>query len=540
IDKKFTSITSTAIICILVIVGSVFVISIYAEEQPEPTKGGTLVIATVGEDPILNPGIDIGAIRSSKIFSSLLQYDLNLNPKPDLAESWDVSDNGTIWTFHLVKNATFHDGVPVTSDDVKFTIEQVVIPYHPLGQLIWDPLKSIETPDKYTVVIKLERPWSPLIYLLDMGEGGAPVLPKHLYEGTDIPNNPYNSKPIGSGPFKFVKWEKGNQLVLERNDKYFRAGLPYLDKIIFRVMPDPTTIALGLENGEVNYAPEGISISDTKRFRTLQNINSTFSGQEAYGSTISLVSNLDDPVLGKLKVRQAIAHAIDKDLISKIVYLGQQKEAVSPVSSSVAWAFNPNVTKYEYDSEKANRLLDEAGYTKGPDGKRFTLTLHYYPGSADDLKVAEIVREQLRNVGIDIRIISLDQTAYGEIVSRNRDFQLTLESWTSGPDPTMQLGQIFHSKQAKVIGGNGANYSNPKVDQLFDTATYETNAQKKAELLYEIQDMVVRDLPFIWLIEENPPAAYTKDFEGLPSTPLIPTERMERVWWTGEGEVGEE
>ncbi|MGH9987378.1 MAG: hypothetical protein ACRD8W_25815, partial [Nitrososphaeraceae archaeon] len=106
IDKKFTSITSTAIICILVIVGSVFVISIYAEEQPEPTKGGTLVIATVGEDPILNPGIDIGAIRSSKIFSSLLQYDLNLNPKPDLAESWEVSDNGTIWTFHLVKNAT--------------------------------------------------------------------------------------------------------------------------------------------------------------------------------------------------------------------------------------------------------------------------------------------------------------------------------------------------------------------------------------------------------------------------------------------------
>ena len=528
-----TSIFFSVFACLLFL-NSVFV-PVQAQSQTEPKYGGTLIIATGSgwETPTLNPALYGIVGESSKIFSSLIQHDLDLNPQPDLAESWAISEDGKTYTFHLVRNATFHDGKPVTSADVKFTIEEVVIPYDPLGKVVWKDLESIETPDNYTVVFKLKQPFSALIFMLDMGSGGPPVLPKHLYEGTDIPNNPYNQKPIGSGTFKFVKWEKGNQLILERNENYFRKGLPYLDRVIIKTMPDTTSIALAIESGEVNYAPAGISFADVKRLRDLDNVEVSFAGQEGNGETLSLVVNLDHLILGNQKVRQALAHAVDKDMIIDRIYIEEQKAAVMPVSSSVRWAFNPDVQKYEHSAEEANRLLDEAGYPKGPDGKRFAIELSNIAGIQDRLKVTEIVREQLREVGIEVTVVSLELAAYDDVVIRNRDFDLALEGWSSGPDPSVQLAQLFHSKQAGVFLGNGANYKNERVDELLDAAAVESDREKKAQMLYEVQDHLARDLPFISLVELTLPSAYTTDFVGLPSSPWVPTEPMEKVWWTG-------
>ncbi|AFU57619.1 peptide/opine/nickel ABC uptake transporter, putative substrate-binding protein [Candidatus Nitrososphaera gargensis Ga9.2] len=202
-----------------------------------------------------------------------------------------------------MRNATFHDGKPVTSADVKFTRGGDSLRSSWQSRL--GRLDSIETPDEYTVVFKLKQPFSALIFMLDMGSGGPPILPKHLYEGTGIPNNPYNQKPIGSGPFKLVSWEKGNQIVLERNENYFKKGLPYLDRIIMRIMADQTALALAIENGEIDYAPVGLSFSDAERLKELENIDVVYSGREGLGVLLTLVMNLDNPISANQKVMQS-------------------------------------------------------------------------------------------------------------------------------------------------------------------------------------------------------------------------------------------
>lgn len=472
------------------------------------------------------------------MFSGLVQHDLNLNPMPDLAERWEISDNGMVYTFHLVRNATFHDSMPVTSADVKFTIEEAMIPYHPLGKVVWEPLGEIETPDEYTVVFRLNKPFSALLFMLDVGAGGPPVLPKHLYEGTDILNNPYNNKPIGSGPYKFVKWERGKELVMERNENYFREGLPYLDRIIVRTIPDSRAAALALEAGDVDYIPggfTGLSFSDIARLQDKTGIKVAFAGYEGNGDVLSIVSNLDSPVLGNSKVRQAIAHAIDKQLIIDRVYFGLLKPALTPVSSVLGQAFTDEVRIYEYDPEKARALLDEAGFPVEQDGKRFSVTLYNIAGRPDREKVAEVVREQLRDVGIEVRIVSLELSAYDDIVIRNRDFELALEGWSSGPDPAVSMAQLFHSRQFGVFLGNGAHYVNPQVDQLLDRAIGETNREEKSRLLHDVQRNLAQDLPFIALVEQGLPSAYSTKFAGLPSSPWVPTEPMDRVWQVSAG-----
>ncbi|MFQ5998908.1 MAG: ABC transporter substrate-binding protein, partial [Candidatus Bathyarchaeia archaeon] len=506
------------------------------QQQDTPRYGGTLIIAMGNEVPSLNPVFATAVTGATRIFSSLLQYDTDYTPKPDLAETWEISEDGLVYTFHLVRNAFFHDGVAVTSADVKFSIEEVVIPFHPNSRAMWGDLDSIETPDDYTVVIKLKKPYSPLIFLLGLGgdDAGSPIFPKHLYEGTDIQNNPHNDMPIGSGPFKFVSWERGNQLIVERNENYFREGLPYLDRIILRIIPDATARGLAIERGEVNYV-HGILASDIQRLRDLENIEVELG--RATGDLHVIKPNLENPILNNLKVRRAIAHAIDKDLLVERVFFGEQKAARGPVASSISWAFNPNLPVYEFNPEKANVLLDEAGYPRGDDGMRFSLRLHTVVDRAETLKMGEIVREQLRDVGIDVRVINLEGSAWADAAFVTKDYDMNFELWSSAPDPTSWLTLLFHSKTLGAQFGN-RDYTNPSVDQLIDAANLETDRQNKAQLLQEAQDILVSDLPFFWLVESKRPSAYTKDFVGLLDNPFAVwgNERMERVWWTGGSE----
>ena len=505
------------------------------EQQDGPKYGGTLIMGISGawEPPTLNPNL-YGGAETDKIFNGLIQFDVNLNPQPDLAESWEISDDGKTYTFHLVRNATFHDGTPVTSADVKFSIEEMVIPYSQFGSAAWEAVESVETPDDYTVVVKLKRPLSSLLYFFALGPPGLAVLPKHLYEGTDIPNNPYNLKPIGSGPFKFVSWEKGNQLVMERNENYFKKGLPYLDRIIIRVIADETALGVALENGEIDYAPIVLSYSDDNRLEKLENINIVNSGREGLGVLFTLQMNLDNPILANQKVRQAIAHAIDRDLINERVYFNQQKVAQSSVSSTINWAFNPDVQKYEFDPEKAKQLLDEVGYPVQSDGKRFSISVHNFAGITDRIKMLEIMREQLREVGIDLKVKTLELTALRDDVYAKRDFDLFLVFWWTGPDPTPQLTELLHSKQFGATKNVNLNhYENDRVDQILDAAAQEVNREKEAQLLYELQDILARDLPFIPLFEPAVPTGYSTEFVGLAQGPFLQTESMEQVWWTG-------
>jgi peptide/nickel transport system substrate-binding protein len=200
----------------------------------EPQYGGTVVVTTTTDPGGLNPAITTqGGVHliCGSIFSGLVAQDFDLNPVPDLAERWDVSPDGRTYTFYLAKTAEFHDGKPVTAEDVKFTFEQLLLKYHSRTRAsIGDKLRQITTPNAHTVVFEFNRPYAAFLQLIDVTN--APVMPKHLYENTDPLANPHNTNPIGSGAFKFQEWSKGDRITLVRNDKYFKRGKPYLDRVV--------------------------------------------------------------------------------------------------------------------------------------------------------------------------------------------------------------------------------------------------------------------------------------------------------------------
>jgi peptide/nickel transport system substrate-binding protein len=203
-----------------------------------PQYGGSIIVAVSADPGGLNPAITTqGGVHlvCGSIFSGLVAHDFDLNPVPDVAESWEVSPDGRTYTFHLARDIEFHDGVALTSEDVRFTFEEMLLKYHSRTRTsIGDNLRRILTPDAHTVVFEFERPYAAFLQLLDVTN--APVMPKHLYKGTDPLTNPHNTRPVGSGPFKFQEWLKGDHLTLTKNEKYFKKGKPYLDRIVYKAL----------------------------------------------------------------------------------------------------------------------------------------------------------------------------------------------------------------------------------------------------------------------------------------------------------------
>ncbi len=224
------------------------------QEGATPQAGGTLVVSIASDPGHFNPAITTGFTQhvvADSMFNGLVGLDENLQPVPDLADQWVVSDDGRTYTFNLYPGVTWHDGVPFTSADVKFSFEQVLLKYHSRTAAGLGPvLDGIDTPDDLTVVMRFKQPYAPLLRRLDVTE--APIVPKHIYEGTDPTTAEANLEPVGTGPFKFVEYAKGDQVTLERNDNYFKEGLPRLDRVVFRVIPEANSALQALQQGEVD------------------------------------------------------------------------------------------------------------------------------------------------------------------------------------------------------------------------------------------------------------------------------------------------
>jgi peptide/nickel transport system substrate-binding protein len=241
-----------------------------AAAQPPAAQGErTIVVAMTADPGAINSAITTSGnthFVADQIFNGLVGLDDQLNPVPELAASWDIGAGGKVYTFKLQPNVKWHDGQPFTSADVKFSFEQALLKFHSRTKAgLEKVLESIDTPDDGTVVFSFKQPYGPLLQRLDVVE--APIIPKHIYEGKDLQKDPANLQPIGTGPFKFVEYVKGDHVTLERNPDYFRAGLPHLDKVIFRIIPDANTATLALEQGEVDYlnAVQGSAIESIQQ-----------------------------------------------------------------------------------------------------------------------------------------------------------------------------------------------------------------------------------------------------------------------------------
>lgn len=467
-----------------------------------PKQGGTFVVVA-GTDPgHLNPAISTsGALHfvAGSLYNGLVALDKNFKPEPELADSWTITDEGKTYTFKLHPGVKWHDGKPFTSADVKFTFENLLLKFHARTQTGVAPvLDKIETPDDLTVVFRFKTPYAPLLQQLNVIE--APILPKHLYEGTDPQTNPTNLKPVGTGPFKFVEYKKGQQVTLERNRDYFKPGLPRLDKLIFSIIPDTNTALIAFERGEVDYV--SVPGSDVERISKLPGVIVGRSPAGAGGSFCvqTIIPNLNRAPLDKLPVRQTLNLAIDRQRMVQQVLFNQGRVARGPIATT-AWAFDSSLPAFEYNAAKANQLLDSAGFAKGADGYRFKLTA-VLPNTVS--KMAEVLKENLAQVGVNMDLKLVDFNEANQTVFIKREFDLGYASYCNGPDPEIGVRRAYDSTNIKpVLFSNGAAYKNPKVDELFTRGVAETNRDKRVAIYAELQKILVTDLPYFWLYESE-------------------------------------
>ena len=484
--------------------------------QPMPARGGTLVVGVTADPGHLNPGITTAGgthVVADHLYSGLLQFDEHLAPQPNLAEHWTVADEGRTYTFHLARGVTWHDGQPFTAADVKFTFEQVLLPFHARTKAgLESVLEAIETPDAHTVIFRFAQPYAPLLRRLDVVE--APILPKHRYQGTEILTNPTNAQPVGTGPFTFQAYQKGEQVVMLRNARYFKPGLPYLDRVVFKIIPHASTAALALEQGEVDYLWNlgGPEILRLQRHPDVI-LATTPAGPGGAFCLDTLLFNLRKSPFSSLEVRQAFAYGINREQLLAQVRFGRGRVATGPIASTLAWAYHPQVPPYPYDVAAAAALLDRAGYPPGPGGTRLRVVfVHASPFA----KTAEVIREHLSRLGVAVDLQTMDVNAANERIFLRQDFDLAIGSYCNGPDPEIGVTRAYVSSNIKPIPfANGAAYHNPQIDELFHRAARTIDLAARTSLYAQIQEILVRDVPYWWLIETEGTRAYRKGIHGL-------------------------
>jgi peptide/nickel transport system substrate-binding protein len=504
------------------------VLPLVATAQDSPRTGGTVVQAISADPPTLNPGTTTDTQAWSvmgKLFNGLTHLDSEYRSHPDLAESWEVAKDGRTYTFRLRRNVKWHDGQPVTSADVKFSYLEVLAKYHPTGRLGFQAVDSIDTPDPHTVVVKLKQPFGPFLFMTNLNSG--PILPRHLLEGKDVAAAEFNRKPVGTGPYRIAEAVKGSHYVLERNPDYFKKGRPYLDRVVLRVMPNPASRVLAFEKGEVDvlysfFLPR----EHAARLKTTSDV--VVKEYMLFPEVVTLFFNLKDAKpLADLRVRQAIAHAIDRQFIADKGYFGLSKPAISPIPSTLAWAHNPRVPLFAYDPAKAQALLDEAGF-KAPE--RMSLRLAYDPANSAVSRAAEIVAQQLRVVGINARPTPMERSLMLEKVFKQYEFDIYIHNYTTYGDPAIGVTRAYDCRNIRPAPFvNVARYCNPRVDELFDAAASTADRAERAKHYAQAQELIVRDLPTIPLLEYGDTNVARPRVRGIFQSRSA-HERWDEVW----------
>jgi peptide/nickel transport system substrate-binding protein len=450
----------------------------------QPPDTNTLVMIIESSPTNLDPrvGIDGQSERIDELlFDALLTRDDHFNVQPGLAERWEIPDPLT-YVFHLHTGVKFHDGRPLTSLDVKWTFDSLL-----QGKLrstktsTYRYVDRIDAPDDFTVVFHLKEPFAALLW--NLSEGAIGIVPEgSLDEMT--------RQPIGTGPFKFVSAETDKDVILARNDNYWGAR-PHLARVRFDVVPDATTQALELRKGSADLTINSPIPPDA--IVTLERDPSLIVQRGAGTRLAYLAFNLRDPILKDVRVRQAIAYALDRRPMIEYLWRNQV-QAASSILPRQSWAYNGDVQRYDYDPGKARQLLDAAGYPS-VNGVRFHLTMKTSTNEDTRLMVA-VMQQQLRQVGIALDIRTFESATFmADVVSGA--FQLYSLRWIGGNEDPDIFDTAFHSRNFPPAGRNRSFYSNPRVDSLIDQARRETDQDVRKKLYAEIQEILAKDVPSV-------------------------------------------
>jgi peptide/nickel transport system substrate-binding protein len=465
---------------LLLSVGGLLLPLLSCSQAPDPN---TLVMIIENSPTNLDPrvGVDGQSERIDQLlFDALLTRDERFNVQPGVADSWDNPDPLT-YVFHLHRGVTFHDGRPLTSRDVKWTFDSL------LGGKIrstksasYSSVDHIDTPDDFTVAFHLKEPNATLLW--NLSEGASGIVP---YGSLDE----ITRQPIGSGPFKFLSAEQDKEIVVERNDNYW-GSKARLARIRFIVVPDATTRALELRKGSADVAINALTSDTIVALEREPNLQI----ERAPGTVLSyLAFNLRDPTLHDVRVRQAIAYAIDRAPLLQYIWRGFAQPALS-VLPPQSWAYDSNVTSYPHDPEKARQMLDAAGYP-AQNGIRFHLTMKTSTEESTRL-LAAVLQQQLRDVGIALDIRTFEfATFFADVTSGA--FQLYSLRWIGGNEDPDIFELCFHSNRFPPKGANRGFYSNPRIDSLIDEARRQPDQNVRKPLYAEVQEILAQQEPYI-------------------------------------------
>jgi len=498
--------------------------------------GDALVVGTIGDASTLIPMLATDAAShevAGLIFNGLVKYDPNLNIVGDLAERYEISPDGRTITFYLRRGVRWHDGVEFTAEDVLFGFRLITDPKTPTayaGDFL--EVDRAEVVDRYTFRVHYREPFAPAL----SSWGNLVVLPKHLLEGKDITRTDFGRHPVGTGPFRFREWRSQEKIVLSANPDYF-AGRPYLNWIIFRVIPDRATMFMELKAGGLDwmdltplqYARETDTPFFRKHFRKYRYL--------AFSYTY-LGYNLRHPLFRDRRVRQALSYAIDKREIVEGVLFGLGVPATGPYKPDTYW-YNPRVKRYPYDPERARRLLAEAGWrdTDGDgildkDGRPFEFTILTNQGNLSRLLTAQIIQRRLSEIGIRVHIRTVEWTAFIHEFIDKRRFEAVILGWTTGPEP--DLYDIWHSSKIPPPGLNFVGYANPEVDRLLEEGRRTFDRKKRKEIYDRFQEILAEDQPYTFLYVPMALPCIHRRFRGIKPAPIGISYNLER-WWVPRG-----
>ena len=480
----------------------------------------TVAIGIDADPTNLDPRLATDANSSRLIgllFSGLVRQDEKGLLRPDLAASWEV-ETPEAYLFHLRRDVRFHDGTPLTSQDVKYTMETILDPATASPhRSTFEKIKRIETPDDHTVRFVLTEPFAPFLLAMTMG-----VVPR---EAARAAGDGFSLAPVGSGPFCLTERRPGEIYRLKANTDYF-GGPPRLAQVLFRVVPDNTVRFLEMRKGTLNLLINGIELDYIPLVQEDRKLK-LVTGPGVNYSYIGF--NLLDPIVGNQSVREAIGHAIDREAVIQYLLKGTGQMATG-LLSPLNWAYDGNVTAYRYDPSRSRELLDRAGYTD-PDGDgprmRFVLT---FKTSQDELRkrIAAALQQQLKEVGVGLEIRSYEWgTFYGDIKSGN--FQIYTLSWVGVTEPDIYY-YIFHSENIPPHGANRGHYKNPEVDANLTAARKTLDLNERKAYYAEIQRILARDLPYVSLWHYDNVAVLAQNVQGFVLDPSGDLFSLKDVW----------
>ncbi|MGE5158114.1 MAG: ABC transporter substrate-binding protein, partial [Gemmatimonas sp.] len=479
--------------------------------QPEPPG---LMLAMIQNGPT--------QMVAGNIFEGLLRYSPTLEPLPGLAESWTISPDGKVYTFKLKPGVTWHDGKPFTSADVLFSVDMLK-QTNARARNNLAVVDKVEAPDDLTVVFTLKEPFGPFIRIFEVGS--LPMIPKHLYAGTDWKTNPYNNAPIGTGPFMFKEWQKGSFIHLVKNPNYHEKGKPYINDIYWQVIPDAAARAVAFETGKVDVLPGGsVENFDVPRLSKLPGTCVTGKGWEFFSPLAWLWLNNRSGPLANKKVRQAIMYAIDRNFAKNVIWNGFGKVATGPSASTTKF-YTDDVPKYDYDPAKAKALLKEAGYH----GEKIRLLPLAYGETWQ--RWAEAVKQNLQDVGMNIEMVATD-VAGGNQKIADWDYDIAFTYLYQYGDPALGVSRNYiTSAIAKgQVFNNVEGYSNPEVDRLFAAGAVATSDSQRQAIYDKVQKILVDDVPVAWLLELQFPTITRCKIKNLITTAIGVNDGFRDAW----------